>query len=152
MNLTQSPFDREKNMSRENELAAWEAFFTTWTIKWHGEEAEGIKTKVTSVFETVASQRPELLSVLESAEDKKRLESDMQRPAVNKDKVRSPGQENGALWADDGRDCQIISLLICISPQADSACHLSSTSQTFSVQMDEKFRYWQWFWNYMGRD
>lgn len=42
-------------MSRENELAAWEAFSTTWTIKGHGEEAEGIKTKVTSVLETVAS-------------------------------------------------------------------------------------------------
>lgn len=48
-------------MSRESELTAWEDFSTTWTIKKHGEEAEGIKTKVTSVLKTVTRWSPELL-------------------------------------------------------------------------------------------
>lgn len=84
-------------MSRESELTAWEDFSTTWTIKKHGEEAEGIKTKVTSVLKTVTRWSPELLRILESAGEKKRLASDVRRPAVNKDKVSSPGQKNGIL-------------------------------------------------------
>lgn len=84
-------------MSRESELAAWEDFSTTWTTKKHGEEAEGIKTKVTSVLKTVTRWRPELLRILGSAGEKKRLASDVRRPAVNKDKVSSPGQKNGTL-------------------------------------------------------
>lgn len=60
-------------MSRESELAAWEDFSTTWTIKKHGEEAKGIKTKVTSVLKTVTRWRPELLRILGSAGEKKRL-------------------------------------------------------------------------------
>lgn len=59
---------------------------------------------------------------------------------MNKDKVRLPCKENGTVGTDDRKDCKIISLLIFLSPQADSACHLSNMSQMFSVQMDEKFR------------
>ena len=70
----------------------------------------------------------------------KSLGSNAQRPAVNKGCIGLPWRETGTMRTDDRKVYQIISLLIFISPQADSACHLSNMSQVFSVQMDGKFR------------